>query len=74
MVVVPFNEKSKTAEYLLIIDLEATCEDRLRFNLEHEIIEFPALIFETRSWKCVSVFHTFLGQFKGLPFQPFAGA
>ncbi len=46
-------------DYLLIIDLEATCEEGWRFNFPHEIIEFPALLFDTRRRKCVAVFHTF---------------
>ncbi len=58
-------------DYLLIIDLEATCEEGWRFNFAHEIIKFPALLFDTRR----RLFSThFVGQFKGLRFQPFADA
>lgn len=49
--------------YLLIIDLEATCDDKQQqigcpeFN--HEIIEFPVLLYDTHQRKCVSVFHSY---------------
>ncbi len=45
--------------HLLIIDLEATCEEGWRFNFPHEIIDFPALLLDTRRRKCEAVFHTF---------------
>nr|CAH8849692.1 unnamed protein product [Trichobilharzia regenti] len=49
--------------YLLIIDLEATCESREKIisdaDYPHEIIEFPILLYNTRLRKCVSVFHAY---------------
>ncbi len=61
-------------DYLLIIDLEATCEEGWHYNFPHEIIEFPRFYLidaEGNVW----LFSThFVGQFKGLRFQPFADA
>ncbi|CAL8089332.1 unnamed protein product [Calicophoron daubneyi] len=49
--------------YLLIIDLEATCdfqERRQTFpEYPHEIIEFPVLLYDTRTRRCVSIFHAY---------------
>ncbi|BHF62834.1 3'-5' exoribonuclease 1 [Sparganum proliferum] len=49
--------------YLLIIDLEATCDGKPREiggpDFPHEIIEFPVLLYDTRQRKCVSVFHSY---------------
>ncbi|VDD79966.1 unnamed protein product [Mesocestoides corti] len=48
--------------YLLIIDLEATCEmrqERDQAEFPHEIIEFPVLLYDTRQRKCVGVFHSY---------------
>lgn len=49
--------------YLLIIDLEATCDlQEGNSNLTeypHEIIEFPVLLYDTRSRRCISVFHAY---------------
>ncbi len=49
-------------EYLLIIDLEATCEDRRvarSSNHPQEVIEFPVLLYDTHARKCIGVFHSF---------------
>ncbi|CAH8538963.1 unnamed protein product [Schistosoma intercalatum] len=50
-------------DYLLIIDLEATCESKEKITTDadypHEIIEFPILLYSTRLRKCVSVFHAY---------------
>ncbi|KAK4471361.1 hypothetical protein MN116_004795 [Schistosoma mekongi] len=50
-------------DYLLIIDLEATCESKEKvitdIDYPHEIIEFPILLYNTRLRKCVSVFHAY---------------
>ncbi|CAH8545026.1 unnamed protein product [Schistosoma rodhaini] len=50
-------------DYLLIIDLEATCESKEKLTTDadypHEIIEFPILLYSTRLRKCVSVFHAY---------------
>ncbi|THD18562.1 3'-5' exoribonuclease 1, partial [Fasciola hepatica] len=49
--------------YLLIIDLEATCDFQERHQntpeYPHEIIEFPVLLYNTRTRRCVSVFHAY---------------
>lgn len=49
--------------YLLIIDLEATCDFQERYQnipeYPHEIIEFPVLLYNTRTRRCVSVFHAY---------------
>ncbi|KAA3671307.1 3'-5' exoribonuclease 1 [Paragonimus westermani] len=49
--------------YLLIIDLEATCDVQTRSKTvpeyPHEIIEFPVLLYNTRTRRCVGVFHSY---------------
>ncbi|KAF6779340.1 hypothetical protein AHF37_01054 [Paragonimus kellicotti] len=49
--------------YLLIIDLEATCDFQTRSKTvpeyPHEIIEFPVLLYNTRTRRCVGVFHSY---------------
>ncbi len=49
-------------DYLLIIDIEATCEDETLAqskNFPQEIIEFPVLLYDTRQRKVVGVFHSY---------------
>ncbi len=61
-------------DYLLIIDLEATCEDRnlpQSNNFTQEIIEFPVLLYDTRQRKCVGVFHSFCRPVKLPKLTPF---
>ncbi|GAA37315.2 3'-5' exoribonuclease 1 [Clonorchis sinensis] len=49
--------------YLLIIDLEATCDFQEHRQsapeYPHEIIEFPILLYNTRTRKCIGVFHAY---------------
>lgn len=49
--------------YLLIIDLEATCDlgapNNTYNDYPHEIIEFPILLYDTRAHRCVAVFHAY---------------
>ena len=49
-------------DYLLIIDLEATCEENVGGGYRefpHEIIEFPVMLYDTRQRKCVAIFHSY---------------
>lgn len=49
-------------DFLLFIDLEATCERRQKTDeceYPHEIIEFPVLLYDTRLRKCIGVFHSY---------------
>jgi len=41
-------------EYLVVIDFEATCEDRRSDEYPHEIIEFPAVLVNVLSCKIVA--------------------
>ena len=52
----------RNADYLLIIDFEATCEERNPSGYPHEIIEFPAVLVctDVDQPKIVDVFHSFV--------------
>ncbi len=54
-------------DFLVVIDFEATCEERNPVDYQHEIIEFPAVLVDTRGGgegednkpRVVDVFHEF---------------
>ncbi len=48
-------------DYLLIIDLEASCQDEIgaESGFIPEIIEFPVILYDTRRRKCVGIFHKY---------------
>lgn len=47
--------------HLLIIDLEATCDNNLRpgEDYPHEIIQFPVILHDTNLCQCIGVFHAY---------------
>ena len=45
-------------EYFLLLDFEATCENVNGFD--HEIIEVPALLFDTKTLQVVDTFHSYV--------------
>ena len=49
-------------QYLVVVDFEATCEDPNPSDYIHEIIEFPAVLYNVNSKavvnKCLSLFCT----------------
>ena len=48
-------------QYYLCFDVEATCEKGTSFDYMHEIIEFPILLIESKTFEIVSGFY--LGRF-----------
>jgi len=44
----------RTFDYLVVVDFEATCEDKNSPDYPHEIIEFPSVLVDTRSGSIVS--------------------
>lgn len=47
-------------DYLVVIDFEATCEEKNYPNYPHEIIEFPAVIIDAHTMQIVDTFHSFV--------------
>lgn len=45
--------RHRTFDYLIIVDFEATCEEKTEPNFNHEIIEFPAVLVDCRSGEIV---------------------
>lgn len=53
--------RNRNAEYLLIIDFEATCEEKNPPGYPHEIIEFPAVLVNTSNEPHIhDVFHAYV--------------
>ena len=48
------NGVGDVADYLLVIDYEATCQEN-NFNFPHEIIEFPIVLVCTKTQTIVSI-------------------
>lgn len=46
-------------DYLCIIDFEATCEIANPSGFQHEIIEFPAVLLNTKTLQIVHEFHKY---------------
>ncbi len=51
---------NRNADYLVVVDFEATCEERNPPGYPHEIIEFPAVLVSTRDLKIEDVFHSYV--------------
>lgn len=52
---------NRNADYLLIIDFEATCEEKNPAGYPHEIIEFPAVLVSSEDEpRIVDVFHAYV--------------
>ncbi|CAD2213381.1 hypothetical protein AGDE_12884 [Angomonas deanei] len=47
-------------DYILVLDFEATCEERHTLTYLHEIIEFPVVVVDVRLQRVVSEFHRFV--------------
>uniref|UniRef100_H2ZKS0 Exonuclease domain-containing protein n=1 Tax=Ciona savignyi TaxID=51511 RepID=H2ZKS0_CIOSA len=45
--------------YLVVLDFEATCEEKNSSDYLHEIIEFPAVLLDTSCNKQVDIFHSY---------------
>lgn len=52
--------ENRNVEYFIVIDFEATCEERNPPDYKHEIIEFPAVLVSSSSpAHIVDIFHSF---------------
>lgn len=51
---------NRNADFLIIIDFEATCEERNPSGYPHEIIEFPAVLVASKEAEIIDVFHAFV--------------
>ncbi|XP_065336475.1 3'-5' exoribonuclease 1-like [Cloeon dipterum] len=58
---VPINKLDNRSQmqYYVVIDFEATCEEEKNNNYPHEIIEFPALLIDTKKREIVDQFHMY---------------
>ncbi len=68
-------------DHLLIIDLEATCQDEsvarspgAESGFTPEIIEFPVILYDTRRRKCVGIFHKYCKPLKNPRLSAFCQA
>lgn len=50
----------RNSDYFVVIDFEATCEEKNPVGYPHEIIEFPAILVSARSKAVVDTFHRFV--------------
>ncbi|CAF0942089.1 unnamed protein product [Rotaria sp. Silwood1] len=51
--------KQQNYDYFLVLDFEATCDEDKKIN-PIEIIEFPVLKINARTFECESIFHTYV--------------
>jgi inhibitor of KinA sporulation pathway (predicted exonuclease) len=49
--------KAQNYDYFLVLDFEATCDEERKTH-PIEIIEFPVLKINARTFQCESTFHT----------------
>ena len=49
--------KSQKYDYFLVLDFEATCDEKTKIH-PLEIIEFPVLKINGQTFECESIFHT----------------
>ena len=49
------EDKKKYTDVYIVIDFEATCEERNPPNFFHEIIEFPAVMVDADTLEIVSI-------------------
>ncbi len=47
------SARQQSYDFLLVIDFEATCEENNTDSFHHEIIEFPAVLIDTRKQEVV---------------------
>ena len=54
-------KENRNVDLFVVIDFEATCEEKNPANYKHEIIEFPAVLVDSkRPAKIVDIFHSFV--------------
>lgn len=55
---VELNENGQVFDYIAVLDFEATCDNKTKLAPQ-EIIEFPVVVFDTKTNKLVAENHTF---------------
>ncbi|EEB09186.1 double-strand siRNA ribonuclease [Schizosaccharomyces japonicus yFS275] len=53
-------DKGMKLRYLLVVDVEATCEEGCGFSYMNEIIEFPCLLYDLEQKRIIDEFHTYV--------------
>ncbi|XP_042893235.1 3'-5' exoribonuclease 1-like isoform X2 [Penaeus japonicus] len=56
----PQIELYKYFDYYVVIDFEATCDGGNSHTYRHEIIEFPAMLIDTRKTKIIAEFNSYV--------------
>ncbi|CAF4672976.1 unnamed protein product, partial [Rotaria magnacalcarata] len=51
------STQQQSYDYFLVLDFEATCDEERKIH-PIEIIEFPVLKINARTFQCESTFHT----------------
>lgn len=51
------NIRQQTYDYFLVLDFQATCDDQQKLQ-PNEIIEFPVLKIDARTFRTEATFHT----------------
>jgi len=54
------SSDERNTDFFIVIDFEATCEEKNPSGYPHEIIEFPAVLVSSREKAIVDVFHSFV--------------
>lgn len=52
--------KNNNVDYFVVVDFEATCEERNPQGYPHEIIEFPAVLIDSKTKTIVDEFHSYI--------------
>lgn len=56
----PQEKVENELDYLIVIDFEATCEEKNHPEYPHEVIEFPAVVVDVKTKEIVDTFHSFV--------------
>jgi len=51
-----YSKLEQPFQYYLCFDVEATCDKGVRFNYMNEIIEFPILLLESKTFEIASCY------------------
>jgi len=54
------EQNKNELDFLVVIDFEATCEEKNYPDYPHEIIEFPAVIIDTNTMQIVDTYHSYV--------------
>ncbi|KAL7751084.1 hypothetical protein RI367_003664 [Sorochytrium milnesiophthora] len=54
------NKPSSGGSYYLVVDVEATCVEEVRFDYPNEIIEFPCILLDAATGDKIDEYHAFV--------------